>query len=161
MSILRRALSSSRYLILIAVVGSMLAATMLLVYGGLEILLIGFETVAKAEITSKGAKTLALALIEVIDIFLLGTVFYIVSLGLYELFIDESASLPAWLVIHDLDDLKNKLVGVVIVVLAVLFLGQVVGWDGERNLLPFGAAIAAVILTLTFFLGQKSKKDKP
>jgi uncharacterized membrane protein YqhA len=157
---LRTVLSNSRYLILVAVIGSLLAATTLLVYGGLEIFVLIGQAIAAGEVTSKGAKVLALAFIEVIDIFLLGTVFYIVALGLYELFVDDSAALPAWLIIHDLDDLKHKLIGVVIVVLAVLFLGQVVGWDGEQNLLPLGGAIALVIGTLTFFLSQKSKKDK-
>jgi uncharacterized membrane protein YqhA len=56
--------------------------------------------------------------------------------------------------------LKNKLTAVVIVVMGVLFLGQVVTWDGERNLLNFGAAIALVIAALTYFLSQKSKKEK-
>lgn len=57
-----------------------------------------------------------------------------------------------------MDDLKNKLAGVVVVVMAVLFLGQVVAWDGERDLLRFGAAIALVIASLTYFLGLKTKK---
>jgi uncharacterized membrane protein YqhA len=41
---------------------------------------------------------------------------------------------------------------VVIVVLAVLFLGFVVSWDGSRNQLPIGAAIAMVIAALSYFL---------
>jgi uncharacterized membrane protein YqhA len=103
---------------------------------------------------------LTLAFIEVVDVFLLGTIFYIVALGLYELFIEEGVGLPPWLVIRDLDDLKSKLIGVVIVVLGVLFLGQVVTWDGQRDLLRFGVAIAIVIIALTYFLGQRAKKDK-
>jgi hypothetical protein len=43
-------------------------------------------------------------------------------------------------------------------VMAVLFLGQVVTWDGERNLLQYGAGIALVIAALTWFVSQKSKK---
>lgn len=42
--------------------------------------------------------------------------------------------LPDWLEIHTLDDLKDKLIGVIVVVLAVLFLGQIVAWDGQRDL---------------------------
>jgi hypothetical protein len=42
----------------------------------------------------------------------------------------------------------------------VLFLGQVVAWNGERDLLGFGAAIALVIAALTWFLSSvKGKKD--
>lgn len=155
-----RLLSSTRYLIIIAVIGSFIAATTLLVYGGLEGFQLVMETMSEGTISSKGAKALALAFIELVDLFLLGTVFYIIALGLYELFIDDRLPVPSWLVIHNLDDLKNNLIGVVIVVMGVLFLGQVVTWDGQRNLLNFGAAIALVIAALTFFLMQKGKKNK-
>lgn len=155
---LRRLLSVSRFLILVPVLGSFLAATTLLVYGGVECVQLVIDTIQHFDISSKGAKALALAFIEVVDLFLLGTVFYIIALGLYELFIDDQLPLPAWLEIHDLDDLKDKLAGVVVVVMGVLFLGQVVTWDGQRDLLPFGAAIALVIAALTWFLGKKAKK---
>jgi hypothetical protein len=47
---------------------------------------------------------------------------------------------------------------VVIVVLAVMFLGHVVAWDGERELLGIGTAIALMIAALTYFLSGKSGK---
>jgi uncharacterized membrane protein YqhA len=158
-----RALGASRYMIIVAVLGSLLAATTLIIYGGLEAAQLVAKTVADAEVTRKGAKAIALEFIEIVDLFLLGTVFYIVALGLYELFIDQEIRLPEWLTIKTLDDLKDKLVAVVIVVLGVLFLGQVVSWDGQRDLLGFGAAIALVVVALTYFLTAKSNgksKDK-
>jgi uncharacterized membrane protein YqhA len=103
-------------------------------------------------VSSKGAKALTLAFIEIVDLFLLGTVLLMISLGLYELFIDSNLELPEWLHIRTFDDLKHKLVGVVIVVLAVLFLGFVVSWDGSKDLLRIGAAIAMVIAALSYFL---------
>lgn len=157
---IKNALARSRYLILIAVAGSFLAATTLLAYGGIEVVVLIAQAITYGEVSQKGAKSLALAFIEMVDLFLLGTVFYIVALGLYELFIDDELPLPQWLEIHDLDGLKNKLVGVVIVVLAVLFLGQVVTWDGERDLLGYGASIALIIAALTYFLGSKGKKGE-
>ncbi|MBP8001933.1 MAG: YqhA family protein [Chloroflexi bacterium] len=157
---MQRVLTASRYLILIAVVGSFAAATTILLYGGVEIITLIVDTLQTADVSSKGAKTLALAFIETVDLFLLGTVFYIIALGLYELFIDDLPTLPKWLVIRTLDDLKDKLIGVIIVVMGVLFLGQVVTWDGERNLLNLGGAIALVIAALTYFLSQKKGKGK-
>lgn len=154
-------LARSRYLIIIAVVGSFLAALTLIVYGGIEALVLVVETVTTGTVSSKGAKALALAFIELVDLFLLGTVFYIIAMGLYELFISDAIPLlPSWLEIHDLDDLKDKLASVVVVVMGVLFLGQVVTWDGQRDLLGYGIAIALVIAALTYFLSQKPKKDK-
>jgi uncharacterized membrane protein YqhA len=156
----RRFLSASRFLIVIPVAGSLLAATALLAYGGLEIVQLVGEAIGKGVVTSKGAKALALECIEIVDLFLLATVFYIIALGLYELFVDDRVQLPQWLIIRDLDDLKNKLAGVVVVVMAVTFLGQVVSWDGQRDLLGYGVAIAFVIAALTYFVGSKGSKEK-
>jgi uncharacterized membrane protein YqhA len=96
---------------------------------------------------------------------LLATVFYIIALGLYELFIDSSLPMPPWLEFHTLDDLKDKLLRVVVVLLAVLFLGQLVQWKGDTEILALGAAVALVIGAISFFLwldhltGKRSKSD--
>jgi len=149
---LRRLLSLSRYVVIAAVLGALAASLALFVYGLAETVVAIVEAIAKAEVSSKGAKALALEFIEIVDLFLLGTVLLMIALGLYELFIDADLELPDWLQIRTFDDLKHKLIGVVIVVLAVLFLGHVVGWDGERDLLRLGAAIALVIAALSYFL---------
>lgn len=149
---LRPILNASRYLVIAAVVGSLAASLALFAYGLAETVLVIVQAIAKAEVSSKGAKALALEFIEIVDLFLLGTVLLMISLGLYELFINSDLKLPEWLQIRTFDDLKLKLVGVVIVVLAVLFLGHVVAWNGERDLLRLGAGVAAVIAALTYFL---------
>ena len=149
---LRSLLTSSRYLVLAAVVGSLVAALALFAYGVAETVVVVADALSKGEVSSKGAKALTLAFIEIVDLFLLGTVLQMISLGLYELFIDSDLELPEWLHIRTFDDLKHKLVGVVIVVLAVLFLGFVVSWNGQSDLLPTGAAIAMVIAALSYFL---------
>ena len=113
---LRHILNASRYLVVAAVLGSLVAAMALFAYGVVETFVVVIDTVAKAEVSSKGAKALALAFIEIVDLFLLGTVLLMIALGFYELFIDSDLRLPEWLQIRTFDDLKNKLVGVVIVV---------------------------------------------
>jgi uncharacterized membrane protein YqhA len=157
---MRRLIAATRYVILIPSIGSLVAATALIVYGSVEIAQLIGESVTQG-VDGKAAKVLALHFIEVVDLFLLATVLYIIALGLYELFVDDRLVLPHWLTIHDLDDLKNKLTGVVILVMGVLFLGQVVTWDGQRDLLHYGAAIALVIAALTYFLSQQHAKKKP
>lgn len=155
---LSRLFSLSRYIIGIAVLGSFVAAVILMVYGAAELVTVTISAFAEGTFSSKGAKTLALTYIEIVDLFLLATVFYIIALGLYELFIDTNIVVPPWLEIRTLDDLKNKLTSVVVVVMGVLFLGQVVTWDGQRDLLGYGVAIGAVIVALTFFLRQQTNK---
>lgn len=155
-----RIISASRYLIIIAVICIFITGLALLVYGASET----YELVAQlfnGGVDAKSAKALVLAAIELVDLFLLATVLFVIAIGLYELFIDDNLPLPDWLEIHTLDDLKDKLIGVVIVVLGVLFLGQAISWDGQRDLLGFGAAIALVVAALTYFLGQKIKPTKP
>jgi len=149
-----------RYIIIVAVLATLIAATALILFGTVETYVVIRDVFSKGEFTSKVAKTLLLSFIEITDIFLLATVLYIVALGLYELFIDHQVPVPNWLEIRTLDDLKDKLIGVVIVVIGVGFLGQFTTWNGETNLLISGGGAALVIAALTFFLGQKSKKDK-
>ena len=148
---LRRILAGSRFLVVIAVLGSFLAAVAILVYGGATVIGIIFDIFGHGLFTSQGSKQLALECIEVIDLFLLGTVLYIIALGLYELFI-QSLPMPSWLEIHSLDDLKSKLIGVVIVMLAVTFLGEVVSWDGTTTILALGFAVGIVLFALGFYL---------
>lgn len=153
--ILSRILSKSRYLVIFAVIGSFMAMITLLLYGVWDIYHIIATTITADKYEGIGKK-LTFGFIEAIDTFLLATVCYITALGLYELFIDDQLELPSWLNIQNLNDLKNKLTSVIIVLMAVIFLGQVVSWDGERDLLRIGAPIALVIAALTWFLRQNS-----
>jgi uncharacterized membrane protein YqhA len=154
---MRRLIGTTRYLILIPVICIFIAATLLLLYGAAETFLVIVDAFSHS-IDSKGAKALLLSFIEIVDLFLLSTVMYIISLGLYELFIDDEIEVPAWLVVHNLDDLKNNLISVVIVVMGVLFLGQIISWDGQSNLLTPGIAISVVIFSLSYFLSLKKGK---
>ena len=153
---LSRLLAATRFIVFVPVLCIFIAAVVLIVYGTVAT----FAEIAaalSAGVDIKGAKALLLRFIELVDIFLLSTVMYVIAVGLYELFIDEIPGMPEWLVIKDLDALKQKLIGVVIVVLGVLFLGQVIGYDGQSNLLIPGGAIALVIAALSYFTSIKGK----
>ncbi|MBM3421935.1 MAG: YqhA family protein [Chlorobi bacterium] len=157
MAFVRNLLSSTRYLIIIAVAGTFLSALTLIIYGGISVVQQITHTILDGAVSAKGAKSLALGFIENADLFLVATALYIMSLGLYELFIDDTIKLPEWLIIHNLDDLKSKLIGVIVVVMAVIFLGHVVKWHGETEILYLGGAIGIVVAGLTYFTGQKKK----
>ena len=154
---IRRILAGSRYMVIIAVIGAFLASLVVIIYGGITVLGIIADVLTHGSFTVDGAKHLAVECIEIIDLFLLGTVLYIVALGLYELFIDESLPTPAWLVITTLDDLKAKLIGVIIVLLAVTFLAEVVTWNGSTSILSLGVAVGLVLLALTGILSFTSR----
>jgi uncharacterized membrane protein YqhA len=138
-------LASSRYFIVVAVVGSFVASAAALVYGGLSTVRVVLQAYGAGVFDEKGAKLLAVELVTIIDLFLLGTVLYIIAVGLYELFVDPGLPMPAWLRITSLDDLKERLLGVVVVLLAVTFLGSAVTWDGSVNILALGLAVGTVL----------------
>ena len=146
----------SRFTIVIPIIGAWVAALLSLVLGIYEV--IQTLLLIPAGISDKTLKQLVLNLIESVDLFLLGTAFYLIALGLYELFIDENARVPGWLVIHDLDDLKGSLLSVIVVVLCVQFVAQALGWKGGVDILYLGAATALVIAATAFFIGKKVKK---
>lgn len=104
---------------------------------------------------------LMLLTIKLVDLVLLATVLDIMAIGLYGLFIDSRLPVPPWLRITDIDSLKQKLNGVVVTVLGVVFLEQVIAWDGTRDLLPFGLAVGAVVVALSYFLGVRPGKGRP
>lgn len=159
--VMRRILTLSRYLLMVAVVCSLAAALLLLVYASIAEIRILLQSFSNLSIGDKEVKALSLSLINIIDFFLLATGFYVIALGLYELFIDDSLDLPEWLVFHNFDDLKNMLISIVIVVMSVTFLSQVVKWDGSKEILEFGIAVGVVIAALAYFLNVKYNKVKP
>ncbi len=158
---MRQILILSRYVLMVAVVSSLAAALLLLVYASIAEIRILLQSFSNLSIGDKEVKALSLSLINIIDFFLLATGFYIIALGLYELFIDDSLELPEWLIFHNFDDLKNMLISIVIVVMSVTFLSQVVKWDGSKDILEFGIAVGVVIAALAYFLNVKYNKVKP
>jgi uncharacterized membrane protein YqhA len=149
---LKSLLNGSRFLVLAAVLGALAGAAALFIYGLIDTVVVIAKTIGTGEISTVGAKQLMLYFIEIFDLFLLGTVMLIMALSLYELFFDSDLKLPARLEIRTFEDLKSNLVTVVIVVMAVTFLGQIVSWNGEAELFGFGVVVALVIAALNLYL---------
>ena len=139
----------SRYLVLIAVLGLLVAGAAAMVFAGITTVRVLVEVFAEGAFNAEGARALSLELIELIDVFLLATVILITSIGLYQLFLDPHLELPEWLSVSNLEQLKANLVAVVIVMLAILFLGAVAGRQGEESgVLHLGVGIALVVLSI-------------
>lgn len=145
---MNRLLLSSRYLINLAVIASLVGAAAILIYGVIVLVHLMIELIHTRTFTNEAVKTITLSFIQLIDLLFLGVALYIIALGLYHLFIDSSLRLPRWLKIEDFDELKIILLSVVIVILAINFTGVVVDWDGSAAILHLGLAIAAVITGL-------------
>jgi uncharacterized membrane protein YqhA len=138
----------ARGTMLIAIVATFVIATALVVYTLYEI----YDAVKLLLTTKSDSKKITLAAVEAIDTFLLVTVLHVVAIGLYQLYIQNDIPIPRWVKIESIDDLKVTLSGVVILVLAVFFLGRVIAGEGSQNLLLMGGGIGAVIAALTLFV---------
>jgi len=141
-------LANSRYVVFIAVVGLLLASIAVYVYSGILTVNVIVESFQHG-FNPEHARAFSSELIEVIDLFLLGTVLFMTSVGLYELFINPQIPIPAWLSVANLDQLKFNLVAVIIVMLMVLFLGGAaakIDFENGLQLMYYGGGIALVIL---------------
>ena len=142
-----------RLVMLVPVLAIQVAAVALIVYGVIETWHF-VESLFFAGDHALGHDQILLLAIEIVDLFLLATVVQVVSLGLYQLYFNQDLQLPPWLKIRTLDDLKSKLVGVVITVMAVYFLGRALTWTDGDGIVYLGVAVAAVIGALTYFLSK-------
>ena len=103
------------------------------------------------------------SLMLVIDFFLVGATMLIAAIGFYELFISKvdpakaGLGLPAWLEMRDLDDLKARVVSMIILVASVSFVDVLVNFRGGSDVFYLGAGVALVIIALSVFLRFASK----
>ncbi len=94
--------------------------------------------------------------VEIIDGYLLATVLLIFALGLYELFIskidiaEEKEGASKILIINTLDDLKNRLAKVILMILIVRYFEHALNmkFDTPLDLLYFAGGIALLGLAL-------------
>lgn len=94
-----------------------------------------------------------------IDAILLGTVLLVIGYGLYELFIDADIDVPAWLRVNNLDDLKSKLIGVVVAIIAVVFVGVFVDANRSEDVISYGVGAGALVLGLAIFAYATRKEN--
>ena len=108
-------------------------------------------------------------IIGAIDDYLLATVLFIFALGLYELFISkideaeaEAATSSRILLIHSLDDLKDRLAKVILMILIVTFFKNVIHttFSEPLNILYLGVGILFVALSLFFTHKGSEAKER-
>ena len=145
---------SSTWMFSLAVIGTGIISAILFIYGFLLSLIGAVHLIAGVDLNIAAVKGYLGDSIEIIDIFLVATVFYLISLGLYELFIAK-APLPGWVEIRNLDDLKTKLLGLTVIALAVIFLGTALTLSGGTSIMELGVAIGIMIAAISVYLWAK------
>jgi uncharacterized membrane protein YqhA len=148
-------IAAIRYLVIIPIIGLIIAAAILFVFGGIGLIRFLIESVANPD-TMLGSEVLpAVEVVEFVHQFLIGTVLFITAAGFYQLFIHE-VDLPLWLKIENSEELETLLIGLSVVVLAVNFLTVVFGSENV-DLLDYGAGIALPIAALALFIAARSR----
>lgn len=146
-------IAGMRFFVLIPVVGLAIAAVILFIKGGIELIyFLPTLIFGKGETATHG--NIIVEIVKIVHLFLVGTVLFITSLGLYELFI-EPLPLSPWLKTHNIEELELNLVGLTIVVLAVNFL-SVIFEEQENNLALYGIGYALPIVALAYFMKVRS-----
>ena len=136
-------LEKTRYLSFIGVAALLLAALAAFGWGVVKTI----STIGLI-ITSYGQDMhIAVALIELVEGFMIAAALLIFALSLYELFIGELA-LPDWMAASTLHELEDKLSTIVILIMAIKFLEHLEAWEDPQGTLLFGIAIAVVSATL-------------
>ena len=138
----------TRYVATVPVVGLFVAAIAMAVTTFIQTVEVTVEVV----MGSMAMQTMLVEYIECADYFLLAIVLYIMSIGLYSLFIDSKIKLPASLEVQTLDELKEKLVSVIAVVMGVYFLGRLLNGADPKDLLYMGIGIGVVVIALAYFV---------
>jgi uncharacterized membrane protein YqhA len=144
-----------RYIFVLAIVSTYVASFMLLIAGAVQTARIVYELIFGHSMSINREK---FEFLEVIDVFLVATILYVIASGFYQLFLNAKTPFDPWLRVKSVADLEAKLTGVVITVMGVTALGRVVAWDGQSDLLPFGVTVALLIAALSFFLYTHSKQ---
>ncbi len=118
---------------------------------------LGVETVLKAAKGPEGRDLTVLGpnVFSVIDVYLLSMILYVFALGLYSLFVGE-LSVPEWLRIRTVDQLKAQLASVVVLFVAIAYVKVLVDWRNPQETLMYGVATGILIFALVHYYKAKT-----
>jgi uncharacterized membrane protein YqhA len=153
---MRKILGATRYAVIVPSIASMIGALLLMAQGSVQMLFIVFEAI----VNQTPLKETIVEVLTAVDAILLGTVLLVIGYGLYELFVDTHIQIPTWLQINDLDDLKSKLIGVVVAIIAVIFVGVFVDSNRAGDVIAYGVGAGALVTGLAIFAWATKKPDR-
>jgi uncharacterized membrane protein YqhA len=153
---MRKILGLTRYAVFVPAVASVIGALLLMAQGSISILMI----VVDAVLNDAYLKDTIVEVLTAVDAILLGTVLLVIGYGLYELFVDTRLEVPEWLEVRDLDDLKSKLIGVVVAIIAVVFVGVFVDTNRAADVVAYGVGAGALVAGLALFALATRKESK-
>ena len=152
---MRKLLGLTRYAVIVPALAAIIGALLLMAQGSIEMVLVAIDAVSEGV----ALKETIVEVLTAVDAILLGTVLLVIGYGLYELFIDAEIDVPAWLRVENLDDLKSKLIGVVVAIIAVVFVGVFVDSNRAGDVISYGVGAGALVVGLAVFAWATGKGD--
>ena len=145
-----QAIGRSRYIVLLAVLAVLLVSISLFLQG--TVLAVESVWTSWRDLVAGHAQhsRLTLAFLEIVSIMLEAVVFYLIGVGLYSLFISPM-NVTVALGVETLNDLEERVISVIIAILAINFLEHFIQWEKPLATLEFGIAMAAVVGALVAF----------
>ncbi|MBU6353219.1 MAG: YqhA family protein [Actinomycetales bacterium] len=144
---MKKVLGLTRFAVFVPAIAAIIGALLLMAQGSIEIISVVIKTFTEEE----SLKMTIVDVLTAVDAILLGTVLLVIGYGLYELFIDADIDVPLWLRVSDLDDLKSKLIGVVVAIIAVVFVGVFVDANRASEVIAYGSGAGALVAGLALF----------
>ena len=151
---MKRILGLTRYAVVVPAMASIIGALLLMAQGSISMVMVVIDAITE----ESGLKETIVDVLTAVDAILLGTVLLVIGYGLYELFIDADIEVPFWLRVQDLDDLKSKLIGVVVAIVAVVFVGVFVDSNRAEDVISYGVGAGALVVGLAIF-AYATRKD--
>jgi len=160
---------NSRFIVLLAVIFGLVGAVVLFTIASVDIVETAsyvVKTYLSGEHPENFHQDVIGGIIGAVDLYLIGVVMLLFAFGLYELFISEieaakesSHDETQILTINSLDQLKDKISKVIVMVLVVGFFQKVgyTEYNGALDMLYLALSITAVAVGL-YFLGKVGKK---
>ena len=140
-------MSVTRFAVFVPALASIIGALLLMAQGSYAMVVAVIDSVSD----SYSLKETVVEVLTAVDAILLGTVLLVIGYGLYELFIDAELDVPLWLRVNNLDDLKSKLIGVVVAIIAVVFVGVFVDSNRTEDVIAYGVGAGALVTGLAIF----------
>jgi uncharacterized membrane protein YqhA len=144
---MRKVLGFTRYAVFIPALAAIVGALLLMAQGSIAVIAAAYNSIFRGFYL----KETIVEVLTAVDAILLGTVLLVIGYGLYELFIDAELDVPMWLRVDDLDDLKSKLIGVIVAIIAVVFVGVFVDSNRADDVVAYGVGAGALVAGLALF----------
>jgi uncharacterized membrane protein YqhA len=140
----------SRFLVVIAITTLLLTSIFVFMTGLADFVGIAQFVLNEGLLSSEIGKVISVSVIEMIDLYLIGLVLIVFTLGLYQLFIDPDLELPEWLNTSSLDTLKERLMILVMVLLPIIFLGHLSSSKDGTYIALIGIGIGVVMIAIAY-----------